>query len=174
MADTVAGMAGAEADSGAAAGAPPVERVQVATLLPGALVFVATVALVVVSLVAAPRVGHRDLGVVIGVAIICTAAAGFATLARAARLGWLVTLGALVAAVSAAGSRLALTHADRVHSAPHVVATVAALAAMAVSVHGLLSLPDGVLGRRSRQVGAGSGTWRPFWWPSRSRLRPMC
>src|ERR1039458_3882857 len=155
MVEAVAGMAGAEADSGAPAGAPPVERVQVATLLPGALVFVATVALVVVSLVAAPRVGHRDLGVVIGVAIICTAAAGFATLARAARLGWVVTLGALVAAVSAAGSRLALTHADRVHSAPHVVATVAALAAMAVSVHGLLSLPDGVLGRRSRQVGAG-------------------
>ena len=66
-----------------------------------------------------------------------------------------MTLGALVAAVSAAGSRLALTHANRVHSAPHVVATVAALAVMAVSVHGLLSLPDGVLGRRSRQVGAG-------------------
>ena len=30
-----------------------------------------------------------------------------------------------------------------------------ALVAMAVSVHGLLSLPDGVLGRRLRQVGAG-------------------
>jgi len=32
---------------------------------------------------------------------------------------------------------------------------VAALATMAISVHALLSLPDGVLGRRSRQVGAG-------------------
>ena len=36
-----------------------------------------------------------------------------------------------------------------------MVATVAALGAMAVSVHGLMSLPDGVLGRRSRQIGAG-------------------
>lgn len=153
MADSVTGIGGT--DTGVAAGAPPVERVQVLTLLPGALVFGATVALVVVSLVASPHAGHRTLGVVIGVAIICTAAAGLATLARTHRLGWLVTLGALVAAVSAAGSRLALGHADRVHSGPHVVATVAALLAMAMSVHGLLSLPDGVLGRRSRQVGAG-------------------
>ena len=36
-----------------------------------------------------------------------------------------------------------------------MVATFAALAAMAISVHGLLALPDGVLGRRSRQAGAG-------------------
>jgi signal transduction histidine kinase len=36
-----------------------------------------------------------------------------------------------------------------------VVATIAILAGMAISVHGLLALPDGVLGRRSRQVGAG-------------------
>ncbi len=153
MVESVAGIGGA--DMGAAAGAVPVERVQVRRLLPGLAVFGATVALVVVSLVASPHAGHRALGVVIGVAIICSATAGFATLARAPRLGWLVTLGALVAAVSAAGSRLALDHGDRVHSAPHVVATVAALAGMAMSVHGLLSLPDGVLGRRSRQVGAG-------------------
>ena len=159
----VESVAGATARAGTATGAggdagadaAPAERVQARVLLPGAVVFAATVALVVVSLVAAPRAGHRALGVVIGVAILCTAAAGLATLARAARLGWLVSLGALVAAVSAAGSRLALTHADRVHSAPHIVATVAALGAMAISVHGLLSLPDGVLGRRSRQVGAG-------------------
>jgi signal transduction histidine kinase len=141
--------------AGAAASAAPAERVQTRLWLPGAVAFVACVALVVVSLVAAPLVGHRALGVLIGAAIVCTAAGGLATLARAPRLGWLVTVGALVAAVAAAGSRLALTHADSVHSVPHVVATVAALAAMAVSVHGLLSLPDGVLGRRSRQVGVG-------------------
>ncbi len=153
MVESVAGIGGT--DTGAAAGAPPVERVQVRTLLPGVVVLCGTVALVVVSLVASPHAGHRALGVAIGVAIACTVAAGFVALARAPRLGWLVSLGALVAAVSAAGSRLALAHADRVHSAPHVVATIAALLAMAMSIHGLLSLPDGVLGRRSRQVGAG-------------------
>jgi signal transduction histidine kinase len=141
--------------AGAAASAAPAARVQARLWLPGAVAFAACVALVVVSLVAAPLVGHRALGVLIGAAIVCTAAGGLATLARAPRLGWLVTVGALVAAVAAAGSRLALTHADSVHSVPHVVATVAALAAMAVSVHGLLALPDGVLGRRSRQVGVG-------------------
>jgi signal transduction histidine kinase len=151
---TVGSVAGA-ADAGTGAGATPLEHAQVRLLLPGAAAFVATIALVVVSVVASPHVGHRTLPVVIGIAIVFTAAAGLTTLSRVPRLGWLVTLGALVAAVSAAASRLALTHANRVHSAPHVVATVAALAAMAVSVHGLLSLPDGVLGRRSRQVGAG-------------------
>jgi signal transduction histidine kinase len=153
MVDSAAGAA-AGTTMGAAAGARPAANVQVRQLLPGAVVFVATVVLVVISLVAAPLAGHRSLGVVIGVAILCTAAAGFATLARVPRLGWIVTVGALVASVSAAGSRLALSHADRAHSAPHDVATVAALVAMAISVHGLLSLPYGVLGRRSRQVGA--------------------
>ena len=112
MVESVAGAA----DAGAGAGAPAAERTQARVLLPGAVVFAATVALVVVSLVAAPLAGHRTLGVVIGVAIVCTAAAGLTTLARVPRLGWLVTLGALVTAVSAAGSRLALTHADSVHS----------------------------------------------------------
>ena len=60
-----------------------------------------------------PGRGHR------GRASLCTAAAGLATLTRAPRLGWLVTLGALVAALAAAGSRLALAHVNRVHSAPH-------------------------------------------------------
>ncbi|MGA3354521.1 MAG: histidine kinase [Acidimicrobiales bacterium] len=140
--------------AGTATSVPPASRLQARVLLPGAVVLVASVALVVVSLTAAPRAGHRTLGVVVGVAVLCTAAAGLATMARAVRLGWLVTVGALVAALAAAGSRLALTHAHPVHSAPHDVATVAALSAMAISVHGLLSLPDGVLGRRSRQVGA--------------------
>ena len=144
----------AGAQAGTTAGTRPAENAQVRLLLPGAAAFAATVALVVVSLVAAPVVGHRALGVVIGIAILCTAAAGFATLARAPRLGWLVTVGALVASVSAAASRLALTHHNQVHSAQHEIATVAALVALAISVHGLLSLPYGVLGRRSRQVGA--------------------
>ncbi len=123
-------------------------------MLPGVLAFAATVALVVVSLVSSPLVGHRALGVVIGVAILCTSAAGLVTTAQAPRLGWIVILGALVAGVAAAGTRLALAKVHPVHSPAHVVAVFAALLAMALSVHGLLSLPNGVLGRRSRQVGA--------------------
>ena len=53
-------------------------------LLPGAVVFAATVALVVVSLVAAPRAGHRALGWSSGSRSLCTAAAGLAALARGA------------------------------------------------------------------------------------------
>jgi signal transduction histidine kinase len=139
-----------------AASARPASRLQVRLLLPAVVVLAASVALVIVSLTAAPHAGHRSLGIVIGIAVVCTAAAGLATTTRAARLGWLVTLGAFVTALAAAGSRLALTHANSVHSLPHDVATVAGLGAMAVSVHGLLSLPDGVLGRRSRQAGAAS------------------
>jgi signal transduction histidine kinase len=140
--------------AGTASSAPATGGVQVRVIVPGAVVFAATAALVVVSLFASPLAGHRALGAVIAVAILFTAGAGLATLHRAPRLGWIVTLGALVAAVSAAGSRLALTHTNRVHSAPHIVGTIALLGALAISVHGLLSLPDGVLGRRSRQVGA--------------------
>ena len=146
MVDSAAGAAPATA--------PAAERVQAYWMLPGVLAFAATVALVVVSLVSSPLVGHRALGVVIGVAILCTAAAGLVTAARAPRLGWIVILGALVASVAAAGTRLALAKVHPVHSPAHVVAVFAALLAMALSVHGLLSLPNGVLGRRSRQVGA--------------------
>jgi hypothetical protein len=63
-----------------------------------------------------------------------------------------VTLGAFLASLAAGGARLALSNPHNRDSAVHVVATVAALVAMAVSVHALLSLPDGLLGRRSRQV----------------------
>ena len=135
-------------------GAPPAGTVQARWLLPGVVAFGATVALVVVSLESSPLVGHRALGVVIGIAILCTAAAGLVTIAHAPRLGWLVTAGAFVTGVAAAGTRLGLGKAHPVHSPEHVVALFAALLAMALSVHGLLSLPYGVLGRRSRQVGA--------------------
>ena len=77
------------------------------------------------------------------------------TLGRVPRLGSIVSSARWSLRSLRQGRDSALTHGDRVHSTPHVVATVAALVAMAVSVHGLLSLPDGVLGRRLRQVGAG-------------------
>ena len=141
--------------AGLEAGVASAEHTPARVWAPGAAAFLAALALVVVSLAASPHEGSRLLGVVIGVGIVCTAVAGLATITRARRLGWLVIVGSLLAAGCAAGSRLALSRANPVHSAPHIAATFAALAAMAVSVHGLLSLPDGVLAKRSRQIGAG-------------------
>jgi signal transduction histidine kinase len=140
-----------ESAVGTAAVVRPREHAQVRWLVPALVVLITTVALVVVSFAARPQVGRHPLGIVVGVVILCWAAAGVVTITRVPRLGWLVTLAALVAAASAAGARLAHGNA---HSAAQAVSTVAALLAMAISVHALLALPDGVLGRRSRQIGA--------------------
>jgi signal transduction histidine kinase len=116
------------------------------------LVALASIALVVVSQVAKPHVGHRALWIVCAVVILCWVAAGFSTLTRTPRISWLVMAGALCASVAAASARIA--DADAGHGTAHVIATLAAPLAMAVSVHVLLSLPDGLLGARSRQVTA--------------------
>jgi signal transduction histidine kinase len=117
------------------------------------LIGLACVALIVISLVAKPHVGHRTLWIVCAVVILCWVAAGLATLSRAPRISWLVMAGSLAASVAAASARIA--DADGAHGLAQVVATLAAPLAMAVSVHVLLSLPDGVLGARPRQVTAG-------------------
>jgi signal transduction histidine kinase len=110
-------------------------------------------ALVVVSQVASPHVGHRALWLVCAVVILCWVAAGFATMNSAPRISALVMAGSLCAGLAAAASRIADAHGG--HGAAQVVATLAAPLAMAVSVHVLLSLPDGLLGARARQTTAG-------------------
>jgi signal transduction histidine kinase len=117
------------------------------------LIALVCAALVAVSLVAKPHVGHRALWIVCAVVILCWVAAGFATLSRSPRISWLVMAGSLAASVAAAAARIA--DADGGHGTAQVIATLAAPLAMAVSVHVLLSLPDGVLGARPRQVTAG-------------------
>ena len=66
------------------------------------LIAVACLALVVVSQVAKPHVGHRALWIVCAVVILCWVAAGFATLPRAPRISWLVMAGSLCASIAAA------------------------------------------------------------------------
>ena len=78
--DSVAGTAGAEAGTGARAGASPAEHVPLAAPLPGAVAFAATIALVGLFDRRVPHAGHRPLAIVIGVAIVCTAARKVATL----------------------------------------------------------------------------------------------
>ena len=117
------------------------------------LIAVACLALVVVSQVAKPHVGHRALWIVCAVVILCWVAAGFATLSRTPRISWLVMAGSLCASIAAASARFA--DANGAHGVAQIVATLAAPLAMAVSVHVLLALPDGLLGARARQVTAG-------------------
>lgn len=139
--------------AGTAAGTAPAVRLPGRLLLPGGVVFAGTVALVVVAMAASPAAGNRSLSVVVGVAVLAWAVAALAVLPRAPRLGGLVSLGALAASAAAAATRLALGHGGS-HLLQRDVATVATLAAMALSVHALLSMPDGTLAKRSRQIGA--------------------
>jgi signal transduction histidine kinase len=116
------------------------------------LLALGAVALVVVSLFASPSLGHRPVWIVCAVVILCWVAAGFYTRESAPRVSWLVMAGSFIAALATASARIADAHSG--HTTAQVVAAIAAPIAMAVSVHVLLSLPDGLLGARSRQVTA--------------------
>ena len=120
----------------------------------GVIVALGTLALIVVSLVAASHVGHRTLWIVSALVIICWAGAGLATLARARHLGWLVSLGALFASGAMTANRFADANGPGSHGIARNMATIIALVTIAVSMHVLLSLPDGVLEIRSRQITA--------------------
>src|ERR1019366_8896760 len=94
------------------------------------------------------------LWIVSAFVIICGAGAGLATLARARHLGWLVSLGALFASGAMTANRFADANGLGSHGIARNMATIIALVTIAVSMHVLLSLPDGVLEIRSRQITA--------------------
>ncbi|HEV3268043.1 MAG TPA: histidine kinase [Acidimicrobiales bacterium] len=120
----------------------------------GALVSLGTIALVATSLVTASHVGHRTLWIVSAVVILCWVVAGLATLARAPLLGWLVSIGALLASGAMTASRFADTNGLGSHGTTRNLATILSLVTIAESMHILLSLPDGALTTRSRQIAA--------------------
>jgi signal transduction histidine kinase len=118
---------------------------------------VVSIALLVASFVATPHAGHLSLWVICDVVIATWALSGLVMSALAPALGWLISCGATIAALAASAGRLAQAHDHGAHGTAQVVAITAALIAMAISVHVLLSLPRGVLATRSRQAVA--GTW---------------
>ncbi|HUY16229.1 MAG TPA: histidine kinase [Acidimicrobiales bacterium] len=132
----------------------PATRVDDRPIVLGALVTLGTVGLVAVSLFTAAHVGHRTLWIVSGAVILCWAVAGLATLPRARHLGWLVSLGALLASGAMTANRFADANGLGSHGTARNMATIVALVAVAVSMHVLLSLPDGDLTSRSRQITA--------------------
>jgi signal transduction histidine kinase len=130
---------------------PVVDRTRLRGAVAAAIL---TVALVVVSLVASPSQPNRVMWIVCAAVILCWMAAGVATASRTPSLGIVISAGALVASGAAASSRIAYQNPHDVHGLTHLIALVTASLAMAVSVHVLLSLPNGVLGARTRQVTA--------------------
>jgi len=119
-----------------------------------AAAFVAVIA-VVVALTDAPNAGHLTLWSVSIVAVVCWAIAGVVLVARTPRLGLLCSLVALGGGLSVMVMRVGDRHIGLgVDDATRRIADVFALLTMAVVVHVVLSLPDGVLKTKGRQLGA--------------------
>ncbi len=122
-----------------------------------AMLVVVSIALLVGSFAVAPHAAHLALWITCDVVIALWALSGLVTSTLAPPLGWLLSCGAALAALAASAARLAQAHDHGAHGTAQTVAIIAALIAMAVSVHVVLSMPQGVLKQRSRQVAA--GTW---------------
>jgi signal transduction histidine kinase len=134
-----------------APGGSAVRRILAGVLLPAA-----TVAVVVVG-IRAPVPGGVSplLGVAFGL-VLLGAVCG-AILARTPQRTalWQVAFGAGVASVALTAARIGDEAAGGAHHAARAVATLAAEVLIAIWVHMLLALPDGRLGSRGRQIGAG-------------------
>jgi signal transduction histidine kinase len=136
-----------------AAAASPSTAVRARRAVRGLAVAAGAVALLTVSFVKSVNAGVPALSVVLAVVIVAWAACGVAELAAgAARLGWLILLGALVAAVALAATRVAALGLADAHAARQV-STFATVVAVAISVHVVVALPTGTLGRTLRRVG---------------------
>src|ERR1700722_19220362 len=117
-----------------------------------------TVIAVVIALVHAPNAGRLALWSVSLVAVACSIVAGIALVTRTSRLGLLCSLVALGGGLAIMVMRVGARHGGLgVDSATRRTADVIALLTMAVVVHVVLSLPNGVLKSRGRQLGA--ATW---------------
>ncbi len=107
-----------------------------------------------VSLVDAPHAGRVALWIVVTVAVVAWTVAALATTNRTPQLGLLCALvsvgGSLATLVMRVGDHRGLG----VDASARRIAEVAALITMAVVVHLLVGLTDGVLASRARQLGA--------------------
>lgn len=106
-----------------------------------------------VALVDAPHAGLVVLWSVSGVGAASWAVAGVALVGRTPRLGLNCSLVALGAGLSMLVMRVGDRSGLGVDGATRRIADVVALLTMAVVVHVVLSLPDGVLKTKSRQMG---------------------
>jgi signal transduction histidine kinase len=114
-------------------------------------------AALIVSLVDAPSAGRTTMWVVCAVVIACWLIAAAALVGKTARLGLWCALLALGAALAMVLMRVGDRHGLGVDATVRRLADVVALATIALSVQLLLSLPNGTLKGRPRQVGAGLG-----------------
>jgi signal transduction histidine kinase len=108
----------------------------------------------VVSLVDAPHAGRTSLWIVVMVAVVAWAVAALATVNRTPQLGLLCALVAVGGGLATLVMRVSDHHGLGVDASARRIAEVAALLTMAVVVHLLIGLTDGVLSSRSRQLGA--------------------
>jgi signal transduction histidine kinase len=116
---------------------------------------IVTVVAMAVALTDAPNAGHLALWSVSIVAVACWATAGVVLVSRTPRLGLLCSLVALGGGLSVMVMRVGDRHVGLgVDDSTRRIADVLALLTMAVVVHVVLSLPNGVLKSRGRQLGA--------------------
>ena len=120
----------------------------------GHAVVVAAVIAVAFALVDAPRAGRTGLWTVVAVAVLSWSVAALATVGRSAQFGLLCSLMSLGSGAAMLAMRVGDHQGLGVDTGARRVAEIAALLTMAVFVHLLLSLTDGVLANRGRQFGA--------------------
>ncbi len=111
---------------------------------------------VVIALVDAPHAGRVALWSAVSVAIVSWGVAGVVLSERTPRLGLLCSLVALGGGITMVVMRLGDRAGLGVDSASRRMADVTALLTMAVVVHVVLSLPNGVLKSKARQLGVGA------------------
>ena len=125
-------------------------------ILAGLVLPAATVAVVVVG-IRTPVPGGISALLAVAFSLVLLGAVCGAILARTLQRTalWQVAFGAGVAAVALTAARIGDEAAGGLHHAVRAVTTLAVPVLIAIWVHMLLALPDGRLGSRSRQVGAG-------------------
>ena len=107
---------------------------------------------VAASLTSVPH-GHGTLHVAVAAVIAAWAVAGaIAVAVGGCRLGWLVVAGAVLAGAADLAVRLGARTTASPPSTTRELATAAVVVLGAVVVHGLSSLPDGVLGTSGRRA----------------------
>jgi signal transduction histidine kinase len=117
-------------------------------------VVIAALAATVASYADAPHAGRTALWAVVSVAVLSWSVAALATLGRTPQLGLLCSLVSFGGAVATLVMRVSDHHGLGVDNGARRVAEIAALLTMAVVVHLLAALTNGVLSSRGRQLGA--------------------
>ena len=147
----------------------PVGGTTARRVLTGLCAPVAAIVLIVIALRVPDRGGSSDL-VTVAIGLTLVAAASAAALARSSERApqWQVAAGAIAAAASLAGYRLAGHLTGDARQLAVAAYTVGALIVMAISMHITLALPDGRL-TRPHPLGRGPGSGMRRTLPSRPR-----